>query len=76
LLAVCRGDANNDGEINMLDITYIINYKYKGGPAPEPDILMGDANCNGKIDILDITGLVNYLYKGGDAPRICFEYGD
>ena len=28
-------DVNNDGELNILDVVYIINYKYKEGPEPE-----------------------------------------
>jgi hypothetical protein len=31
---VTCGDVNNDNGINILDVVYIINYKYKGGPAP------------------------------------------
>ena len=29
-----RGDANGSGVINIQDVTYLINYLYKGGPAP------------------------------------------
>jgi len=29
------GDVNNSGGINILDITYLINYLYKGGPQPD-----------------------------------------
>jgi hypothetical protein len=63
------GDANNNGVINILDITYEINYVYKGGPAP-PCKPEGDANGNCVINILDITYLINFVYKGGPAP-IC-----
>jgi len=31
---VC-GDANNDGNVDILDIVYLINYKYKAGPEPD-----------------------------------------
>ena len=30
---VC-GDINNDGDVNVADAVYIINYVFKGGPAP------------------------------------------
>ncbi|PKK82522.1 MAG: hypothetical protein CVT49_13290 [candidate division Zixibacteria bacterium HGW-Zixibacteria-1] len=65
---VC-GDANGDGNINILDATFLIGYLYKGGPAPDPTIA-ADANGSGSINILDVTYLINYLYKGGAAP-IC-----
>ncbi|UCD94945.1 MAG: SBBP repeat-containing protein [Candidatus Zixiibacteriota bacterium] len=65
---VC-GDANDDEAINILDVTYIVNYLYKEGPEPDP-IEVADANGDGNINILDVTHLVNYLYKNGPDP-IC-----
>lgn len=64
---VARGDANNDTIINILDVVYLITYKYKYGPAPVT-LAAGDADADGKIDILDITYLINYKYKGGPPP--------
>jgi M6 family metalloprotease-like protein len=61
------GDANDDGVINLLDITYLINHVYRGGPAPDP-VEAGDVNGNGVINLLDITYLINYIYKGGPDP--------
>jgi hypothetical protein len=61
------GDANASGDVNILDITFLINYIYKGGPAPEP-VVSGDVNSTGDINILDITYLINYIYKGGPEP--------
>ena len=66
-VAICdRGDADFSGSINILDVTYIINYLYKGGP--EPDLYCADANATGMINILDVTYIINYLYKGGPPP--------
>jgi hypothetical protein len=64
---VC-GDANGNDVVNILDITYIINFLYRGGPAPDP---MASANVNndGAVNILDITYLINFLYKDGPAPN-------
>lgn len=61
------GDADGNLDINILDITYLISYLYKGGPPPEP-LEAGDANGDGPVNILDITYLINYLYKGGPDP--------
>jgi hypothetical protein len=67
------GDANNNGSVNILDITFEISYLYKGGPPPACND-EADANGNGTVNILDITYLISYLYKGGPAP-ICGETG-
>nr|MBN2278130.1 hypothetical protein [candidate division Zixibacteria bacterium] len=61
------GDANADGRVNILDGTYIINYLYRGGPAPVyPDL--ADVNHSESINILDVTYLIVYLYRGGPEP--------
>ena len=62
-----NGDANRDEILNILDITFIINYLYKGGDTPYPEGA-GDANCNDIVNILDITYLINYLYREGEPP--------
>lgn len=62
------GDANFDGAINMLDVTYMIAYVYMSGPAPIPISETGDVDGNGFYNILDIVYYLNYLYKNGPAP--------
>jgi hypothetical protein len=62
------GDANGNGAINALDITYLINYLYKGGAAPDP-LERADVNSSGIVNALDITFMINFLYKGGAAPN-------
>jgi Zinc carboxypeptidase/Immune inhibitor A-like, MAM domain/Dockerin type I domain len=61
------GDANGDKVVNIKDITYLINYLYKGGPIPDP-IQAGDANGDGIMNIKDVTYLINFLYKEGAIP--------
>jgi hypothetical protein len=63
------GDANNDGIVNILDISYLIAYLYSGGPPP-PCMYEGDANGDCMINILDITYMIAFLYQGGPPP-IC-----
>jgi len=63
-----RGDANGDGVINSADVVYLINYLFKGGPAPEP-LEAGDVNCDGIINSADVVYLINYLFKGGPPPE-------
>ncbi len=67
------GDANDSGEINILDITFLISYLYKGGPEPAFPAA-ADVNMSGNINILDITYLISYLYKGGPEP-VCEDPG-
>jgi hypothetical protein len=62
------GDADNNGVLNILDVTYIINYLYKNGPEPVcPDEADPDKNC--APNILDVTYIINYLYKNGPPPE-------
>jgi len=61
------GDANHSDLVNIQDITYLINFLYKGGAIP-PCYYEGDANASLIINIQDITHLINFLYKGGPAP--------
>lgn len=61
------GDIDNDGGINLLDVVYLINYLYKGGPPP-PYLNSADCDGNGDTNILDGVYLINYLYKGGPPP--------
>ncbi len=61
------GDVNADAAVNVLDIVFLINHKFKDGPAPVP-MASGDINGDGTINILDILGLIDYKFKGGAAP--------
>jgi len=65
--AYACGDANGDGETNVADAVYMINYVFKGGPAPDP-VEAGDANCDGDSNIGDAVYIINYVFKGGPAP--------
>ncbi len=63
---VC-GDIDNSGRTNVLDVTYLIRFLYKGGPSPV-NFHAADVNSDGSINLLDVTVLINYLYRGGVAP--------
>ncbi|UCD93454.1 MAG: dockerin type I repeat-containing protein, partial [Candidatus Zixiibacteriota bacterium] len=66
LIGIC-GDANNDEAVNILDVTFIVNFLYKNGPDPDnPDLV--DVNSDDAMNILDVTYIVNYLYKNGPDP--------
>lgn len=63
---VC-GDADGSGAVNILDVTFLITYLYKGGEPPDP-VGSGDADGNGSINLLDVTYLIRYLYRSGPQP--------
>ena len=61
------GDANGDGETNLSDAVYMINYVFKDGPTPDP-VQAGDVNCDDVVDLVDVVYLINYLFSGGPPP--------
>lgn len=62
------GDVDGSGALNLLDITYLISFVYKGGINPRYSVHMGDVNCTGDINIMDIIHLIGYLYHDGPEP--------
>lgn len=62
------GDADNDGEgPNVADLTYLVDYIFKGGtPPPIPE----SSNVDGSpgIYVSDLVVLVDYIFKGGADP--------
>jgi len=63
------GDVTFDGERRDLeDVIYLINYIYKGGPAPPHPISAEITEPDSNIDIEDVLYLINYLYKFGPDP--------
>lgn len=67
LITTPRGDANYDLRVAVSDLTFIVEYFYRGGDEPVT-LQAGDANRDFTINIADITYLVNFLFKGGPAP--------
>ncbi|MCP4567258.1 MAG: M28 family peptidase [FCB group bacterium] len=61
------GDANGDWSINVGDAVYMINYVFKGGPAPDP-MVTGDANGDCSLNVGDAVYLINYVFKSGPDP--------
>ena len=67
-LSFICGDMNNDGKVNIMDVGFMINYLYRGGPAPNPAEI-ADVNASGNLNIMDVTYFINYLYKAGPLPN-------
>ena len=68
VLPSVRGDVNKDNKKNLTDIIYLVNYVFKGGPAPDP-VDLGNVNCSsGAPNLTDIIYMVNYVFKAAKAP--------
>ena len=64
------GDVNVDGDINLLDILFLIDYVYNNPPGPAPDpIESGDVNADGNINLLDILYLIEFEYGEPTGPE-------
>ncbi len=61
------GDLDKDTNICLLDMIFLVNYLYKGGPAPDP-IESADVNSDGSIDFIDLIHLRDYIYMEGNPP--------
>jgi len=70
LVFLC-GNINLDNAVNIIDITYMIDYLYNFGSAPDP-LIAGDVNDDSFINIIDVSYLISYLYNSGPSPE-CLE---
>ena len=61
------GDANDDGNANVGDAVFLINYIFKSG-IPPYNSHAGDANGDGTVNVGDVVYLVAYVFRGGPAP--------
>lgn len=62
------GDANYDNDVNVGDVTYIINYVFRSGPKPRPVMESGDANCDGIVNVADAVRIISFVFKNGEEP--------
>ena len=54
------GDVNADGEVNIADVTRIIDL-ILGGQADAALLARADVNTDGEVKIADVTALISYL---------------
>ncbi len=64
---VTCGDLDASGQNDIVDVVYLVNYIFAGGPAPQDDGL-GDVDCSQQVNIADAVYLVNYIFVGGPEP--------
>ncbi len=63
------GDPNHDWFVGWGDVSYIVNYIFYGGPAPQP-LASGNVNCDQSVNVSDAVYLINY-FDDGSAPCDC-----
>ena len=56
-----RGDVNGDGDVNIADVTALIDLLLSGGSV---DVAEADTNRDGAVNIADVTALIDYLLSG------------
>jgi len=66
------GNANGDGIVNIMDVSFLLNYLYKGGLAPYR-FEVADIDGSGSIDVRDISYLIRFIYREGPEPP-CLSY--
>jgi hypothetical protein len=59
------GDVNGDGAVDVLDVFFLINFLFAGGPLPPG---LANVNQDSVRDVLDVFYLINALFAGGPAP--------
>lgn len=62
------GDADDNGSVDILDIIFLIDFKFKGGPAPTYPA-SSDVDNDGDVNILDIIYLIDFKFKNGPEPN-------
>ncbi|MFQ5498448.1 MAG: hypothetical protein ACE5FH_02145 [Candidatus Zixiibacteriota bacterium] len=65
-------DFSADDVIDIVDLTYLVDFLFAGGPAP---ICQEEGNVDGDpldlIDIVDLTFIIDLLFAGGVDPPLC-----
>lgn len=62
-----HGDANCDGDVNVADLTALVDYLFRGGPPVDPR--GGDANGDLIIVVSDVNFLVCHLFCPSTCPN-------
>ncbi len=65
---------NIDGlgtEPTISDLTFLVDYLFAGGAAPDPKIA-GSVNCDAEVGISDVTYYVEFMFNNGPPP--CCEF--
>jgi len=67
-----RGDANDDGQLDVGDPIFILNFLFANGKRPAC-LDSADIDDSGDLTIGDPIYLLQYLYSGGPEPKEPFQ---
>lgn len=76
ILSIARGDASNDGRLDVADMSRLIAFLTAGAEI-FPHVLLGDWNCSGNVDLNDLSRCIAYFSvpgKPGAPVRPCFAF--
>jgi hypothetical protein len=62
-----RGDADDNGELQLTDAIKVLGYLFLGSEAPTC-LDAGDADDNGELQLTDAIRILGYLFLGQPAP--------
>jgi hypothetical protein len=66
-----RGDPNLNGNVDLADAVYILQYLFAGGARPVC-LDAADPNDSGSVDIGDGIYILSYLFTNGTPPAFPF----
>jgi hypothetical protein len=66
LQAFICGDVNMDEVVDISDVTYLVEYLFLGGPAP--DLAATDCDGDSETTISDLTCFIEYFFHYGPLP--------
>ena len=66
-----RGDANDDGQLDISDPVAVLGYLFLGLDEP-PCLAAADSDDSGSLDVTDAIYALAYLFSGGPPPEAPF----
>ncbi|MFQ6093803.1 MAG: M6 family metalloprotease domain-containing protein, partial [bacterium] len=67
-----RGDVNEDGQVNILDVVWAVNIILALVEPPSSQLWAADCNGDENVNIVDAIGIVNTVLGAGEcAPGMC-----
>jgi hypothetical protein len=62
------GDYNGDDVVNIMDLTYLVEFITSDGPEPAGGPERADANGDGYVNIADVVYYMNFLFGSSSPP--------